>query len=70
MAELTHINRVATAGVLSAYDPAFQIFDRRDGERNRNQATVLALGASAQVNCDAIPHGPEGTDFYLAVSQF
>jgi hypothetical protein len=26
--------------------------------------------ASAQVNCDAIPHGPARTDCYLALSQF
>jgi hypothetical protein len=26
--------------------------------------------ASAQANCDAIPHGPERTDCYLALSQF
>ena len=26
--------------------------------------------ASAQPNCEAIPHGPERTDCYLALSQF
>jgi hypothetical protein len=26
--------------------------------------------ASAQVNCEAIPRGPERTDCYLALSQF
>jgi hypothetical protein len=26
--------------------------------------------ASAQVNCDAIPHGPARTDCYLGLSQF
>ena len=26
--------------------------------------------AGAQANCDAIPHGPERTDCYLALSQF
>ena len=26
--------------------------------------------ASAQVSCDAIPHGPARTDCYLALSQF
>ena len=27
-------------------------------------------GASAQVNCDAIPRGPARTDCYLGLSQF
>ena len=26
--------------------------------------------ASAQVNCEAIPHGPARTDCYLGLSQF
>ena len=40
-------------------------------------ASVVAIllasfssGASAQVNCDAGPHGPARTDCYLALSQF
>jgi hypothetical protein len=36
-------------------------------------AIVLASfsgGASAQVSCDEVPHGPERTDCYLALSQF
>jgi hypothetical protein len=40
-------------------------------------ASVVAIllasfssGASAQVNCDAVPHGPARTDCYLALSQF
>ena len=27
-------------------------------------------GASAQMSCDAMPHGPARTDCYLALSQF
>ena len=32
--------------------------------------TGLSGVASAQVNCDAIPHGPARTDCYLGLSQF
>jgi hypothetical protein len=35
-------------------------------------AVLLAFvhsGARAQVNCDALPHGPERTDCFLALSQ-
>ena len=37
-------------------------------------AVILLVGfsgvASAQVSCEAIPHGPARTDCYLALSQF
>ena len=40
-------------------------------------ASVIAISlaslpavSSTQPNCDAIPHGPERTDCYLALSQF
>ena len=36
------------------YDPAFDILDRRDGERNRNQATILAL-TNGFIVFDALP---------------
>ena len=32
--------------------------------------TIFSGGASAQVNCEAIPRGPARTDCYLALSQF
>ena len=32
--------------------------------------TIFSGGASAQVNCEAIPHGPARTDCYLGLSQF
>lgn len=31
---------------------------------------VFPVVASAQVNCEAIPHGPVRTDCYLGLSQF
>lgn len=31
---------------------------------------VFPVVASAQVNCEAIPHGPARTDCYLGLSQF
>ena len=31
---------------------------------------IFSSGASAQVNCDAVPQGPARTDCYLALSQF
>ena len=63
MGQFSHQNVFACLGVFSLgkiprdfrcpYDSAFYIFDRRDGEQNRNQATVLAL-ADGFVMVDAL----------------
>ena len=50
---------------------------RSVGGMTHSTASVVAIllasfpsGVSAQVNCDAIPHGPARTDCYLSLSQF